>query len=92
MSAHISTLQEAQWRLLTRLEKMEARVNALENPPEDEPRAGNRAKKTAAGSRGSANEHPSVKVSQQSSPPMTLQPTHLYTSPLSTCCSMKCVG
>jgi hypothetical protein len=72
MSAQISALQELQGRLLTRLEKIDARVNALENPPVDETGTGSRAKKTAGGSRGGANEHPSVKVSQQIISPRTL--------------------
>jgi hypothetical protein len=72
MSAQISALQELQGRLLTGLEKIDARVNALENPPVDETGIGSRAKKTAGGSRGGANEHLSVKVSQQIISPRTL--------------------
>jgi hypothetical protein len=72
ISAHMSALQEVQGRILTGLEKLEARVNALETPPEDQTQTGSRAKKTTAASRGGANDHPTVKVSQQIRPPMTL--------------------
>ena len=65
MSAQISALQELQGRLLTGLEKIDARVNTLENPPEDETGTGSHPKKTTAASRGGANDHPTVKVSQQ---------------------------
>jgi hypothetical protein len=91
MSAHISSLQEAQGRLLTGLEKMEVRVDALENPPEDEAGTGSRAK-MAAGSKSGANEHPSVKASQHIIPPMMLQLNSPFISQSSTRCSMVCVG
>ena len=92
MSAQISALQEGQERLLTSLDKMEVRVNALENPPEDEIGAGSCARKTAAGSRSCANDHPSVKMSQRIRSPMISQLTYLYASLSSTHCSMTCVG
>jgi hypothetical protein len=72
MSAQISALQELQGQLLTRLKKIDAQVNTLENLPVDETGTGSCAKKMAGGSRGSANEHPSVKVSQQIISPRTL--------------------
>ena len=72
MSAQISALQELQGRLLTRLEKIEAQVNALENPSKDKIGTRSRAKKMAAAPRGGANDHPTVKVSQRIRPPMTL--------------------
>jgi hypothetical protein len=72
MSAQIYALQELQGWLLTGLEKIDARVNTLENLPVDETGIGSRAKKTAGGSRGGANEHPLVKVSQQIISPRTI--------------------
>ncbi len=72
MLAQISALQELQGRLLTRLEKIETQVNALENPSKDKIGTRSHAKKTAAAPRGGANDHPTVKVSQRIRPPMTL--------------------
>ena len=80
--AHISTLQEEQERLLTSLNKMEARINTLKNPPENNIGTESCAKKMAAAIRGSANDHPSVKVSQQIRPPMILISTHPFHQPL----------
>jgi hypothetical protein len=82
MSAQLSTLQDVQGQLLTGFNKMEERVNALENPSEDEAGTGSRAKKMAAGSRGGASEHPSVKVIQYIIPPMKLQLDSPFHQPL----------
>jgi hypothetical protein len=70
---------------------MEARVDALENLPEDEAGTGSHAK-MAAGSKSGVNKHPSVKVSQHIIPPMMLQLNSPFISQLSTHCSMVCVG
>ena len=77
ISVHISTLQEGQEQLLN---KMEAHINALENPPENDIGTGSRAKKTAAATRGGINDHPLVKVSQQIRPLMILISTHPFSS------------
>lgn len=74
------------------LNKMEAQVNALKTLPEDETEPGSCAKKMTAASRGGANNHPIVKMSQQIRPPMTLQLTYLCASLSSMHCSMKCAG
>lgn len=81
LSAQISAMQNMQGELVTGLNKIEARVKALENLPEVETRTGGRVKKTAAGSKGGANEHPSVKVSQQIRP-ITLKLISPFSKPL----------
>jgi len=71
---------------------MEAHINALENPPENDIGTGSCAKKTAAATRGGANNHPLVKVSQWIRPPMILISTHPFHQPLVHAFFMRCVG
>jgi hypothetical protein len=73
--------KEGQEQLLTSLNKMEAHINALENPPENDIiGTGSRAKKTAAATRGGTSNHPLVKVSQQIRPLMILISTYPFPS------------